>query len=72
MAMHSIYIVRSAAAPLSMCMRVSLGGVVIIYYYLHPALGAMRLITIKKVLTGSVDICYWLHTRCVLQDYSTF
>ena len=39
--MRSIYIgqlVRPAAAPLIMCMRVRLGGVAIIYYYPHPAL----------------------------------
>ena len=40
--MRSIYIgqlVWPAAAPLIMCMHVHLGGVAIIYYYLHPAWG---------------------------------
>ena len=42
MAMRSIYIgqlVWSAAAPLTVHMRVCLGGVAIVYYYLHPAWG---------------------------------
>ena len=41
MAMHSIYIgqlVWSAAAALTMHMRVCLGDVAIVYYYPHPAL----------------------------------
>ena len=41
MAMHSIYIgqlVRPAAAPLIVRIRVRLGGVAIIYYYPHPAI----------------------------------
>ena len=44
MAMRSIYIrqlVQPAAAPLIMRMRVHLGGVVIVYCYLHPAWGGL-------------------------------
>ena len=43
MAMHSIYIgqlVWPAVAPLILCMHIHLGGVSIVYYYLHPAWGA--------------------------------
>ena len=42
MAMHSIYIgqlVQSAAAPLTVRMRVCLWDVAIVYYYPHPAQG---------------------------------
>ena len=42
--MRSIYIgqlVLPAASPLIMHMRVHLGGVAIIYYYLHPAWGGL-------------------------------
>ena len=42
--MHFIYIgqlVQPAAAPLIVCMHLHLGGVAIIYYYPHPAWGAL-------------------------------
>ena len=56
MAMHSIYIgqlVRSAAAPLTMRLRVRLGDVAIVYYYPHPAL---RIVSSKKRSKGTTQL----------------
>ena len=46
MAMRSIYIgqlVRPAAVPLTVRMRICLQGVAIVYYYPHPAIPIMTL-----------------------------
>ena len=64
LAMHSIYVgqlLRPAAAPLIICMRVRLGGVAMVCDYPHPAVRPYIIILIY--LAGAQEWSY-LHKIC--------
>ena len=80
LAMHSIYIgqlVQPAAAPLIMCMCVHLGGVAIIYYYLHPAFQCIEMGYLEVgwvlQLKWLLHMKWGLHCACILpaSSYNT-